>query len=127
MTLHYLSLAALKDLYGGRVYEAFDQAMRRVVADCEDRPGEERSRTVALKAEIVPVRSDDGHCEGVSGTFVVHDGIPNRKSRNYSFGLKSDGRLFFSDEDPTNISQYTLGDVEPTTGKVARKHKEADK
>jgi hypothetical protein len=52
MTLHYLSLAALKDLDGGRVYEAFDQAMRRVVADCEDRPGERDPYAVRCAVEI---------------------------------------------------------------------------
>jgi hypothetical protein len=49
MALHFLTLAALKDLDGGRVYEAFDQAKaRRAVADCEDRPSEERGRAITL-------------------------------------------------------------------------------
>lgn len=120
MTLKYLSLAALKELDGGRVYEAFDQAMKRVVADCEDRPGEERPRTITLKADLMPVRGDDGRCEGVMGTFRVAETIPNRKSKTYSFGVKADGRLFFSTEDPTNVQQYGLGDVNATSGRAER-------
>ena len=120
MALHYFSLDSLKELDGGRVAEAFTQAVRRAVADCEDRPSEENARKVILQLELLPIM-DDGRCEGVAAAFQVKDTIPTRKSRVYNFGVKADQKLFFSDEDPHNVNQYTFGDVDPDTGRAARR------
>ncbi|MDD4888300.1 MAG: hypothetical protein PHU85_00075 [Phycisphaerae bacterium] len=110
--LRFLTLEELRNLDSGRVATAFEQAMKRIVADCEDRPGEERPRKLELSAEITPVCGEDGKCEGVRGKFQIRDKIPTRRSKVYSFGVKSGGRLYFSDEDPSNVEQLTFGDVE---------------
>jgi hypothetical protein len=120
MALHFFGLGKLRVLDGGRVEEAFAQAVKRCVADCEDRPAEENARKVNLQVEFIPVMDSEGHCEGVSAAFQVKDTIPTRKSRIYSFGVKAGQRLFFSDEDPHNVSQLTFGDVDPETGRASR-------
>jgi hypothetical protein len=126
LALHYFQLDSLKDLDGGRVAEAFAQAVRRAVSDCEDRPTEENARKVTLQLELLPVMASDGSCEGVSAAFQVKDSIPTRKSRIYSFGVKAGQKLFFSDEDPHNISQFTFGDVDPESGRARRQLPEED-
>jgi hypothetical protein len=121
MALHYFDLDSLKELDGGRVAEAFTQAVRRAVADCEDRPTEENARKVTMQLELLPVMGEGGHCEGVQASFQIKDSIPTRKSRIYSFGVKAGQKLFFSDEDPHNVNQYTFGDVDPDTGRATRR------
>jgi len=114
MTLRELTLKSLKELDGGRVNEAFAQAMKRAVADCEDRPDVTDARKVALQCELVPVIGEGGkHLDTVSFRFQVKDTIPTRKSRVYSASVKSGGRLAWSDESPENVSQLGLGFSEP--------------
>jgi len=120
MALEYLTLAGLKELDGGRVAEAFAQAVKRCVSDCEDRPGEERAREVNMSLSMVPTIGDDGKCDGVSGTFQIKEKCPTRKSRTYSFGVKQGGKLFFSTEDPMNVNQFTFDDADET-GKAKRR------
>ncbi len=121
MTLHYVNLESLKTLDGGRVSEAFDQAVRRAVADCDDRPAEKKPRVVMLQATLVPIVDEGGMLDGVNCDFQVRDKLPTRKSKVYNFGLKQDGKLFFSDEDPTNHRQLTFGDVDQETGELEQK------
>lgn len=120
MALKYFDLAELSNIDGGRVAVAFAQALQRAVADCEDRPGEEKARKVMLQMELSPVVDEEGNCEGVNTAFQIKDNVPTRKSRVYNFGLKSGGRLFYSDESPGNVNQLTFGDVDPATGEVRR-------
>lgn len=120
MALVYLTLDALRELDGGRVATAFQEAMKRIVADCEDRPGEERPRKLSLEATFVPQMGEDGNCSGVGVEFQVKDTIPNRRSKKYGMGIKNGGRVFFSTEDPTNVDQYTIDEVDPKTGRVRR-------
>jgi hypothetical protein len=126
MTLKFFDLSELDVLDGGRVSVAFAQALARAVADCEDRPGEDKARKILLQMEIVPVKDEEGRCDGVTAAFQVKDNIPTRKSKVYSFGLKAGGRLYYSDENPGNVDQYTFDDVDPESGRVARPMPEED-
>jgi len=105
----FFTLDTLQELDGGRVVEAFNQAIRRAVADCDDRPGEQNARKITLSVALVPVIDDSGACDGVDATFDIRDTIPTRKSKRYSFGMKSDGRLYFSTESPDNVAQADFG------------------
>lgn len=118
--LIYFSLNKLGQLDGGRVAEAFAQAMKRVVLDCEDRPGDDKARKVILQGEITPIVGQGGVCEGVNIEFQIQDKLPTRKSRSYAMGVKSGGKIFFSTGDPLNVDQFTFDEVNPETGRVER-------
>jgi len=120
MALRTFKLEELAELDGGRVAVAFAQAQARVVADCEDRPGELTARKILLQMEVVPVIDEDGKCSGVKSSFQIKDSIPTRKSKQYDFGLDPSGRLYYSDESPGNVDQLTFDDVDPRTGRVNR-------
>ncbi len=124
MPLHVVKLEELKDLDGGRVTEAFAQAVRRAVADCEDRPGETKARTVTLQLEMEPLQDEVGHCASIVAAFQIKDNLPTRKSKKYSFGIRRDSRgsqLVFSDEDPSNVDQMMFGDIQDAAGTTSRK------
>lgn len=111
-----LDLASLKQLGDGRVAIAFDQAMRRVALDCQDRPGEKRPRKVLLEVQVIPELDDNGECDEVKCEFVVKDAIPTRRSKKYSLGLHRNGQFSFRDGSPENVDQTTL-DFNPPDGK----------
>lgn len=50
--LEKFDLAALASIDGGRIAIAFEQALRRVAQDCDDRPGEKKERTVTLSLAV---------------------------------------------------------------------------
>jgi hypothetical protein len=94
--------------------------MADAVRDCIDRPGDKRPRKVTMEFVIVPVVEENGSCEGVTGEFKVKTTIPHRQTKPYSFGLNRQGKLFFSEESPSNVDQTTFADIDPDTGRVRR-------
>lgn len=105
--LREFNLSSITDLDGGRVAEAFDQAVKRAVKDCEDRPGETKPRTVVLQLDLVPVMDESGDVGSVAGAFQVKDTCPTRKSRVYDFSPRR-GMLVFNDLSEDNVDQRTL-------------------
>lgn len=85
MAVKELTLTQLISLDGGRVTEAWKQALERILADCEDRPGVDKARSVTLSFSCVPSMDEQGRVESVSGVFDVRDAIPKRSSKAYDF------------------------------------------
>lgn len=115
-----LTLAELVNLDAGRVHVAFDQAVARVVRDCQDRPGDKAPRKVLLQLAVVPVVGEDGGCEECLAEFQVKDTVPTRKSKTYSLATNRKGDLIYSEGSPSNVHQTTFEDVDPVTGCVSR-------
>lgn len=107
MSVYEFSLANLPHLDEGRLALAFQQAITRAVADCEDRPGEGKGRSIALVAEIVPVMFDN-HLDTVNVSFQVKESLPTRKSKTYNMGVRKGGKLVFNDLSDDNIHQRTI-------------------
>ena len=126
MALIYMDLATLKDLDNGKAAIAFRRAVEDAVRDCQSRPLEERPRKIALELCLTPVAGEDPEfentmrCEGVTGEFKIKTTVPNQQTKPYSFGLDRQGRLFFSENSPTNVNQATIDDVDPESGRVVR-------
>jgi len=118
MTMHVLTLAELNKLDGGVVALAFEQAMERAIADCEDRPGEEKPRKVNLQCELVPVRDGEtGGLDTIAFVYQVKDTVPTRKSRVFNGAVRVTGgqrRLVYSDESPGNVHQRSIFDQDET-------------
>lgn len=111
MALHEFSLEALAKLDDGRVLEAWNQALKRAVADCHDRPANDAPRVVKLEMGIVPIIDDLGNLDTVRAAFVVTDAIPKRKSRIYEMLPRGKQMLAFNDLSDDNAHQRTLDEV----------------
>jgi len=124
--LFYLDLENLSKLDNGKPAIAFRRAVEDCSRDCTDRPTEQRTRKVTMELLIKPVASEDPVFEGsfracgAVAEFKIKTTIPNRQTRPYSFGIDPKGRLFFSEESPTNVNQTTFDDLNPSTGRVDR-------
>lgn len=113
MALEQFSLATLAEMDGGRIRAAFEQALKRLEADCKDRPGVKRSRQLQLIVDMEPV-ADDGELDSVNVTFRIKESIPKRESKPYNMQAVPGG-LLFNDASPEDVRQMSL-DMAPKPG-----------
>ena len=110
--LHEFSLPTLVNLDGGRITEAWLQALKRCARDCEDRPAVEKPRKVVLELSVRPVMDEQGGLDTIRGTFQIKDTAPARESKVYDFGLRQirggDVQLVFNDLSDDNVNQSTI-------------------
>lgn len=87
--------ANLAKIDQGRVAAALDDALKQVLADCDDRPTLKAKRKVTLKIEIVPVADQSGqNLADIETKFVVGEPtIPVRESRVYQFQAAKHGDI----------------------------------
>lgn len=103
-------LESLATIDGGLIREAFEQAMRRCRADCEDRPGVDKPRKVTVVATFTPTQASDGTFDSCDVQFDVDDTLPKRQSPRYNMKVER-GRLFYNEMSPDAIRQRTLDDA----------------
>lgn len=106
MALEKFDLATLADMDGGRIRVAFEAALRRLEADCRDRPGVKSARKLALLVQLEPV-ADDGQLDSVNVTFRITDTVPKRESKAYNMAAVPGG-LLFNDSSPEDVHQMSL-------------------
>lgn len=101
------TLGALARMDDGRIAETFNQAIRRVRLDCEDRPALEAARKIKLTISITPSADDQGNLETVTVGFDLDESLPKRSSKNYHM-VPRRGALMFNDLAPENPDQGIL-------------------
>lgn len=113
--LYQFGAKTLTHLDRGAAAAALDKAVRMAVADCMDRPSDDRKRIVRFELDLVPVREVTGQtvsCEGARGTYKVTVKVPPWESNELDFGVRQNGVLVFSENSPGNHRQPALFDEE---------------
>ena len=104
-----IDLSALGQFDGGCIAAALDREVAYAVADCRDRPAEDKVRKVLLQIELIPQPDPStGDVDAVEMKFQVKSTIPTRKSRKYSVGVKPNNTLYYNSDSPDNVNQGTL-------------------
>lgn len=106
--LERLTLASLAEIDGGRLALAFEQALKRCVLDCEDRPGESKPRKLTLNLELTPTLDEDLVCDNVKLQFHISDNVPKRRTKKYDMSLRKGGHLLFQPDSLDNVDQTTF-------------------
>jgi hypothetical protein len=110
-----LSLATLHETVRGGIGRAFDQAMKKVVADLHDRPELNKARTVTLKVKFVPKgeKSADGQFQLVHAdvSMAINTSMPEQAAIQYAMKPRPDGTLVFATESPDDPNQFDIKDV----------------
>lgn len=114
MALEKFTLATLAAMDGGRILEAFEQALNRCRFDCEDRPAVAAGRKIALVVTMKPVADDTGSLGSVDVSFELNDKLPKRGSKSYNMQAVPGG-LLFNELSPAEVRQKTL-DMQPKPG-----------
>lgn len=106
--LEKFTLGSLSTMDGERIAIAFEQALKRVVQDCDDRPGEKKERTVTLTLAVKPVLDADGMCDDCNVQVAVTDSVPKRKSKVYNMTVRKGGHLVYNNESLDNAKQSSM-------------------
>lgn len=112
MAVHELTLSKLDALDDGRITIAWQQALKRAVADCEDRPAVGEARKVILQTEISPILDEDGQLDTCRVQFQVKESAPVRKTKKYDMDPRRGQILVFNDLSDDNVKQRTLDELE---------------
>lgn len=115
MGLMRLNAESLPHVDFGRPNEAFLSALKRVVADCVDRPTDSRARKVVMTFTLVPIPQIDGatvDCVSADGKFNVTAKIPDYETAKLNFGVQQNGDLIFSSGSPQDHRQQTFTEFE---------------
>lgn len=114
MTIKPFTMAALAEFDNGRIAEGFDQAVRRCVDDCDDRPQVKNARVVLLRVEIVPIQGAGGSLDEIKTVFTVHDSAPKRQSKPYSMTYRkgrNGGNLLFNEASPDDVKTRSFTEM----------------
>jgi hypothetical protein len=108
MGMQPVTFSQLVQMDGGVMELAVNAALKRAAEDCEDRPGVKRARSITLKLEVLPRLDEDGICDEVLYAFVMNEKLPNRSSKEYTFGLRKNGVMSFNPDALENHNQHTF-------------------
>lgn len=117
--LFALKAETLSHLDMGRASAALDQAIKKAVLDCLDRPGDDRPRKVTMTLELKPVMevvNQSITCEGCTGQYAVRLRTPDWSSNKLDFGVRQNGTLVFNEHSPANHRQTTIFDNDEDEG-----------
>ncbi len=111
-----LDLSTIQQLQGGAVFQQAQKLIAAAVADCENRPAEERPRKVSIQLEILPVSRfeeiDDAHTkrvlDGVKLRLQMDVKCPTRKTMEFDCGVGENHALMFNPDSPHNHRQAGL-------------------
>lgn len=104
-------LTTIKDLDYGVINAAFKAHLARVVKDCEDRPLDDKARTVVIKFILKPNIDKEGGTGEVDGVMVqteLYSDIPTHRTREYQMLATQDGGLKFNPDLPAEPKNATL-------------------
>lgn len=112
MALEKFNTEALVTVDNGRVGAAFEAALRRVHADCADRPATKKPRKIAIVVTIVPEIDEKGDLDSCNLSFEVQDSLPKRVTRIVNMRA-ANGQLLFNEMSPDDARQSTIDSVGP--------------
>jgi hypothetical protein len=91
----------------GLTVRLFNRELKKVVADCTDRPQDKSVREVTLKVRIVP-QCVDGVCETVLMETTVTSKTPAPRTKMYQVAVKGDDQLIANPASLDDAHQRTL-------------------
>lgn len=106
MAVLQLDFENLKHLDGSRLEASVNQELKRIMADLEDRPGDNRVRKLTISLSFKPIVDETGDLETSAVQFDCASRFPNRKSRVYSMKPRRTptGPVLVFDEDSRPMS-----------------------
>lgn len=112
MKLKQLSATTLGAIQQGTVAIMVDTHLRRIGADCYDRPGDPKARVVTIQIEMIPVLDTRGNCDKVATQIQVASKVPTHRTAPMSMRLGENGQVAYNPENLDDVDQGTLFEEE---------------
>lgn len=110
MPKHEYSLSSLEHLDMGKLNEAFALELKRAVADCRDRPGENSPRRVTMEVLIRPDPDVSNVCDDVTVETKFKLSLPAQRTRAYRMAVQHNNSLKFHSDFPDEPNSVGLLD-----------------
>ena len=105
-----LDFESLGDLVDGKVAAMFAVHLKRVAADCIDRPGEKEKRVVNLKFEFVPVMNQEGYADVSEAQVSCTSKLPTHRTTPIQLRLNPQG-FIMNKHAPDSVHQHTADEI----------------
>jgi hypothetical protein len=86
-----LDFDGLAVMDNGKLNIALRNLMRVLAADCNDRPGDKKARTLTIKISAKPETDQSGIAETVKYTVAFSSKVPTYQSREYQAAIRQNG------------------------------------
>jgi len=111
MIHNVVDIESLSHIAEGQLAACYRKAMDRARADCLDRIGEKKPRTVSVVAKLVPILEQDGAVVDVGVDYEVVSAIPKHVTKTEICRATKEGQLLFNDLSRGNLDQRTLDEM----------------
>lgn len=111
-SIHELDFRSMAILDGGKTNEQFASRLSQISKDCQERPGDAKSRTLTMKMTFEPIADQDGFVTDVKMYVDIESKLPAYNSKGYSLGLRrrgAQGTFVFNEDSLDSVDQGTLG------------------
>jgi len=112
MPTHKLTLANIKEIGGGFIENTIQQAIDRIIEDCEDRPAMKKPRALKLELQFVPVCDERKNLATVDVHAIIDEKLPKTVSARINMrprGEEGEQRcLVFNSLSLSDINQGTI-------------------
>lgn len=96
------------ELDNGRLAAAVELALKKIVADCQDRPGLDAVRKLTIELKFSPEVDHLNDLIAIDLEFAVKTATPPLARKGLGLGVKKNGRVEFSTVAPENAAQTDL-------------------
>lgn len=115
MTLQALKLKSLINFDRGYFEALVDQALEKIAADLNDRPGVKKARGLDISMDFKPNLAPDGTCDSVIVSYQIQTKTPPAVSKEMPLEIAASGEMLFRGMCPDDPSQLPLPmDLTPT-------------
>lgn len=108
-----LTLSTMKGLDFGALEEAFNRELSRLVKDCDERPLDDKPRTLTLAVKMIPKADTSGRnvvCDNIDVELEIVGKVPVTRSKIFTMKPKHDGALMFHPDLPDMPEGHGLYD-----------------
>lgn len=102
-----LGFESLDELDNGKIGAVLRQHLRRIAADCYDRPGDDKTRKVVVSFEVRPKLDEKGNAETVEVQIKCKSDVPQHQSKPYEMRITPNG-LAYNPDSPGCYGQMAL-------------------
>jgi hypothetical protein len=115
--LRQITIETLAFADDGRIKAAVDLHLKKLLADCVDRPGSDACRTLTLELFVTPTLDPDTmQCDDVNIEFQIGSKVPKHRSRPINCKVRKSHQGYmamFNDLSEENADQRTLDEQAP--------------
>ena len=111
MSRLFLRLDTLGNFDYGKAAVAWSEAVKRIVQDMLDRPGDKTKREVVLRMTAQPVLEQSGDVVDAEVEFEISAKVPKWRTAGSKTGLAKGGQMYFQELASDNPRQRTIDEA----------------